>query len=112
IAGYPAVPVLSDAILKGWPGLDSERIYSAMKKSALQQDRNVPDYIKYGYVPQDKNAHSVSMTLEYGFNDWGIAAVAQKLGELGDYEMFSQRALAYRKIFDKRTGSMRAKNSN
>ena len=112
MTGYHAIPVLSDAILKDWPGLDQERAYEAMKKSALQQSRNVPDYIRYGYVPQDKSGHSANMTLEYGYDDWCIAAVAKKLGKVADYNVFSKRALAYQKIFDKTTGFMRARNSD
>jgi len=112
MTGYHAIPVLSDAILKDWPGLDQERAYAAMKKSAFQQVRNVPDYIQYGYVPQDKSGQSATMTLEYGYDDWCIAAVAKKLGKLNDYEIFSKRALAYQHIFDKKTGFMRAKNSD
>jgi len=112
MTGYHAIPVLSDAILKDWPGLNQERAYEAMKKSAFQQGRNVPDYIQYGYVPQDKSGHSANMTLEYGYDDYCIAMAAKKLGKLDDYEIFSKRALTYQKIFDKKTGFMRAKNSD
>lgn len=112
MTGYHAVPVLADAILKNWPGLDKERAYQAMKNSANQDTRKVPDYIQYGYVPQDKSGHSATMTLEYGYDDWAIAAVAKKLGKTQDYQQFSKRALAYKHIFDKNTGFMRAKNSD
>src|SRR5690606_10413502 len=105
-------PVLADAILKDWPGLDKERAYQAMKNSANQSSRNVPDYIQYGYVPQDKSGHSATMTLEYGYDDWAIAAAAKKLGKLQDCQQFSKRALSYQRIFDKNTGFMRAKNSD
>src|SRR5690606_34149565 len=53
MTGYHAIPVLADAILKDWPGLDAERAYKAMLNSAYQDIRGVPDYIKYGYLPQD-----------------------------------------------------------
>lgn len=112
MTGYHAVPVLADAILKDWPGLDAERAYQAMKNSANQSTRNVPDYIQYGYVPQDKSGHSATMTLEYAYDDWAIAAVAKKMGKAQDYQQFSDRALAYQRIFDKNTGFMRAKNSD
>jgi len=112
MTGYHAIPVLSDAILKDWPGLDVNKAYEAMKKSAFQQDRNVPDYIRYGYVPQDISGHSATMTLEYAYDDWCIAAVARKLGRMDDYELFSKRALSYQNIFDSESGFMRAKNSD
>ncbi|MFB5946204.1 GH92 family glycosyl hydrolase [Albibacterium profundi] len=112
MTGYHAVPVLADAILKDWPGLDAERAYQAMKNSANQSTRSVPDYIEYGYVPQDKSGHSATMTLEYAYDDWAIAAVAKKMGKTKDYQQFSERALAYQRIFDENTGFMRAKNSD
>jgi len=53
MTGYHAVPVLADAVLKNWPGVDAERAYQAMRASAFQKTREVPAYIEYGYIPQD-----------------------------------------------------------
>src|SRR5690606_2089056 len=61
MTGYHAIPVLADAILKNWPGLDAERAYQAMLKSAHQDIRGVPDYIEHGYLPQDKAGGSVTI---------------------------------------------------
>ncbi|MBX9733337.1 MAG: glycoside hydrolase family 92 protein, partial [Chitinophagaceae bacterium] len=85
--------------------------YTAMKKSANQQQRGTPEYIQYGYLPQDKHGWSVTITLEYAFDDWCIAQVAKKLGYTADYETYSKRALSYQQLFDAQTGFMRAKNS-
>ncbi len=112
MTGYHAIPVLADAILKDWPGLDQERAYKAMLASAFQKGRGVPHYIEKGYMPQDKMGHSASVTLEYGYDDWCIAQVARKLGKQEDYLKFSNRAQAYRHLFDPVTGFIRAKNSD
>lgn len=112
MTGYHAIPVIADAILKDWPGIDQEKAYKAMLASAFQEGRGVPAYIQYGYMPQDKMGHSASVTLEYGYDDWCIAQVAKKLGKAADYEKFAKRAQAYQHIFDKKTGFMRAKNSD
>lgn len=112
MTGYHAIPVIADAILKDWPGIDQEKAYKAMLASAFQTGRGVPEYIKYGYMPQDKMGHSASVTLEYGYDDWCIAQAAKKLGKEADYQKFSKRAQAYQHIFDKTTGFMRAKNSD
>jgi len=112
MTGYHAIPVLADAICKDWPGLDAERAYSAMLKSAHQDIRGVPDYIEYGYLPQDKAGGSVTITLEYAFDDWCIAQVAKKLGKTADYATFMNRAKSYANLFDAQTGFMRAKNSD
>lgn len=112
MTGYHAIPVIADAVLKNLPGINSEKAYKAMRASAYQKGRGVPEYIKHGYMPQDKMGHSASVTLEYGYDDWCIAQVAKKLGKEEDYQKFSKRAQAYQHIFDKETGFMRAKNSD
>jgi predicted alpha-1,2-mannosidase len=112
MSGYHAVPVLADAVLKNTQGLDPERVYAAMKKSAFQKIRGTQDYIKYGYLPQDKGSYSVTITLEYAYDDWCIAQVAKKLGKMDDYDLFMKRGEAYKKLFDKKSGFIRGKNAN
>lgn len=111
MTGYHAIPIIADAILKNIPGFDYSRAYEAMTKSAHQQQRGTPDYIRFGYLPQDKHGWSVTITLEYAFDDWCIAQVAKKLGKQKDYEQYYNRAMSYKKLFDPATGFMRAKDS-
>lgn len=111
MTGYHAIPVLADAILKNLGGFDVAKAYTAMRKSAFQQQRGTQDYIKYGYLPQDKHGWSVTITLEYAFDDWCIAQVAKKLGKMDDYALFMGRSKSYQRLFDSATGFMRAKNS-
>ena len=111
MTGYHAIPVIADAILKNIKGFDVNKAYEAMLASGYQKQRGTPDYIKYGYLPQDKGGWSVTITLEYAFDDWCIAQVAKKLGKQNDYNLFMQRALNYKNLFDKATGFMRAKDS-
>lgn len=112
MSGYHAVPVLADAILKDIPGIDINEAYTAMKTSAFQKIRGTKDYIKYGYLPQDIKGKSVTITLEYAYDDWCIAQVAKKLGHTDDYNLFMKRASAYKILFDKKTGFIRAKNAD
>lgn len=111
MTGYHAIPIIADAMLKGIPGIDAALAYEAMYKSAHQQQRGTPDYIRFGYLPQDKHGWSVTITLEYAFDDWCIAQVAKKLGKQGDYDYFMKRANSYKNLFDAQTGFMRAKDS-
>jgi predicted alpha-1,2-mannosidase len=112
MTGYHSIPIIADAMLKNIKGFDYSEAYTAMRKSAFQNQRGTPDYIKYGYLPQDKHGWSVTITLEYAYDDWCIAQVAKKLGRLDDYKLFMQRALSYQPLFDKASGFMRAKDSN
>ena len=111
MSGYHAIPVLADAILKNTKGINPTKVYAAMRKSAFQDIRGTKDYIKYGYLPQDKGGYSVTITLEYAFDDWCIAQVAKKLGLKEDYALFMKRAAAYKLLFDKSSGFIRAKNA-
>jgi len=112
MSGYHAVPVLADAVLKNTPGLDPEHVYDAMKASAHQTVRGTPDYIKYGYLPADKGEFSVTLTVEYAYDDWCIAQVAKKLGYMKDYDTFMTRANSWKALFDKNTGFIRGKKAD
>jgi predicted alpha-1,2-mannosidase len=79
MTGYHAIPILADAILKGVKGFDINEAYDAMLLSANQKQRGTQDYIRFGYLPQDKEGWSVTVTLEYAYDDWCIAQVAKKL---------------------------------
>ena len=109
--GYHAIPVIADAILKGFKGFDIAEAYNAMKKSAMQDHLGLKYYKELGYIPDDKEVESVSKTLEYAYDDWCIAQVAKHLGNEEDYKYFSTRAEYFRNLFDPSTGFMRAKNS-
>ncbi|HLO81189.1 MAG TPA: GH92 family glycosyl hydrolase [Chitinophagaceae bacterium] len=111
MTGYHSIPIIADAILKNFKGIDQAKAYEAMKKTAHQQQRGTPDYIRFGYLPQDKHGWSVTITLEYAYDDWCIAQVAKKLGNKADYDYFYKRAMSYKNLFDPKTGFMRAKDS-
>lgn len=112
MTGYHSIPVLADAILKGIKGIDIQKAYAAMKKSAMQNIRGTDVYRQYGYVPQDKYGSSVTITVEYAYDDWCIAQVAKRLGNNDDYETFMKRAASWKNLFDPATGFIRAKNSD
>ena len=111
MTGYHSIPILADAMLKGVQGFDYQKAYEAMKKSAFQNQRGTPDYIKYGYLPQDKHGWSVTITLEYAYDDWCIAQVANLLNKEDDYRIFTQRAMSYKNLFDASSGFFRSKDS-
>jgi predicted alpha-1,2-mannosidase len=112
MTGYHSIPIIADAMLKDIKGFDYNLAYEAMRKSAFQNQRGTPDYIQYGYLPQDKHGWSVTITLEYAFDDWCMAQIAKKLGKTEDYTLFMKRAASYKQLFDASTGFMRSKESN
>jgi predicted alpha-1,2-mannosidase len=112
MTGFHSVPILADAILKDMKGFDHELAYKAMKTSAEQTIRGTPYFNQYGYIPHDLHGWSVTYTLEYAFDNWCIAQVAQKLGYLEDAAIYEQRATGYKKLFDAKSGFMRGRLSD
>ncbi|NCD43458.1 MAG: glycoside hydrolase family 92 protein, partial [Bacteroidia bacterium] len=55
---------------------------------------------------------SVSKTLEYAYDDWCIAMMANDMELPELYKTFMERAQNYKNLFDPQTGFMRAKNNN
>ena len=108
--GYSAIPVVVDACLKGFEGIDLEKVYAAVKESATgDHEPGVKDLMKYGYIPSDYMAESIASTMEYAIADWGIAQLAAKLNKPKDYEYFLNRSKSYKNYFDPETKFMRGK---
>ncbi|MBC3541000.1 GH92 family glycosyl hydrolase [Rufibacter sediminis] len=111
--GYHSVSVISDAILKGTYTGDANRALDACVATARQGYYDgLNFYMQLGYVPEDKNSSSVSKTLEYAYDDWCIAQIAQKLNRQDIYQEFSKRAQNWKNVYDKSIGYMRPKLSN
>jgi len=110
--GYHAVSVIADAYLKGIHDFDSELALKAMTDTATNPKYDaIPEYIKRGYVPMDKLSESVSITLEYAYNDFTIARMAEAMGKDDIAKTYYQRAQSYENLFDPSVGFMRGKNS-
>lgn len=108
--GYSAVPVIADAYLKGFTGFDAERAFSAMKSSATNPNQKaIPYLLERGYIPCDKEHEATSIAMEYAVDDWGIAAMAKKMGKTEDYEHFLKRSMYYKTYFDPAIGFIRPK---
>ncbi len=111
--GYHAVPVLVDNYLKGnLPAELGDKILRLAVKSAKQQAFGIESYQQLGFVPYAERKWNVALTLEYAFDDWAIARLAQQLGQHDIAAEFSERAQNYRQHFDANTGFMRAKDHN
>ena len=109
MTGYHSIPVIAEAYLKGIRGFDAEKAYQAMKTTMMQDDRGLKYYKKYGYIPHNLLEESVTITLEYAYDDWCVAQMAKALDKEADYLFFSKRAKSYQNLFDEKTGFMRGK---
>jgi len=109
MVGYHAIPVLADAYEKGLLKEDPEKVLEAMKKSSMTDIEGLKYVREMGYIPADKERHSVSKGLEYAIDDWCIADMARKLGKEKDYLYYLKRAGNYKNYFDPHTRFMRGK---
>ncbi|MEZ4810259.1 MAG: GH92 family glycosyl hydrolase [Allomuricauda sp.] len=112
MTGNHAVSVLVEAFLKGHRGYDVDKAYEAVKHTMMGEIRGLAPYKEYGYIPFDKLDESVTISLEFAYNDWCVAQMAKALGKQEDYEYFNNRAKAYQYLFDDKTGFMRGKSSD
>jgi len=110
--GYHAVSIMADAYIKGITDIDAEKVLEAMVQSAKINRRGINYYATLGFVPTNKSSQSVSKTLEYAYDDWCIAQMAQKIGNDAVYEEFSKRARFFENLYDKETTFMRPRFSN
>jgi predicted alpha-1,2-mannosidase len=123
--GYHSAPVIADAYVKGIRGFDAHKALKACVTTATRQFYDgIGDYMKYGFVPDDKSGNSASITLEYSYDDFTIGQFARAVimaKEPSDQEkqfaedqlqIFTERSLNYRRLFDPSTGFIRAKKTD
>lgn len=116
--GYHAVPVIVDAYLKGIGDFDPKKALAAcVAKANIDEYRGIGLYKKYGYVPYDVTDHynsenwSLSKTLEYAYDDYCIARMAEKLGEKQIADEFYKRSLNYKNVYNSQTTFMQPRNN-
>lgn len=120
--GYHSVSVIADAMAKGITGFDYEKAFEAAKHSAELNHFGLEAYKRRGYISMEDEHESVSKVLEYAYNDFCIAQMAQILMQKkkfagagdplwNDYEKYIRRAQYYKNLFDRQTGFMRPRQN-
>ncbi len=116
--GHHAIPVISDAYLKGIGDFDAKKALEACIFTANMDDyRGVGEYKSLGYIPYDQidnHNHenwSLSKTLEYAYNDFCIAQMAEKMGENEIAEEYFKRADNYKNLYNPESTFMQPRDS-
>lgn len=120
MVGTHSAAVFCDAILKKIGGFDHREAFESMVKDATVPGdpqarwgrQQLPEYIKLGYCPEDGDIDSVCRTLDYSYNDWCCARVAEALGEHEQAERFYKRSGNWKKIFDPQIKFFRPRHSD
>ena len=111
--GYHAVSVLADAYLSGQLGdLDPLEVLEAMIKSSNINKKGSDAYTRLGFIPANTHNESVSCTLEYAYDDWCIARMAEALGETEIADTYYRRAHNYIHLFDGSTKFFRGRHED
>ena len=109
--GYHSVPVIVDAYMKGIGDFDADRALAACVATAnLDEYRGIGLYKSYGYIPYNKEGESVSKTLEYAFDDYCIALMAEKMGKKEIADTFRKRSESYRNLYNSATTFMQPRD--
>ncbi|TAN04873.1 MAG: alpha-mannosidase [Rhodanobacteraceae bacterium] len=106
--GYHSIVLIAEAQAKGFKDVDYASAWPVYRKRAMIDDyRGLPWYRKLGYIPSDKVGEAVSKTLEYAYDDWAMAHLAQGVGQPADAEFLRKRSRNYRNLFDRKDTFMR-----
>ena len=78
--------------------------------------RALKSYLKYGYIPLEDSVkeafhtnEQVSRTLEYAFDDFTLAQLAEALGKTDDAAVLRKRSENYQNVIDPQTGYARGR---
>ena len=119
--GSNSATIVADAYLKGLKGYDINTLWEAVVKNTSHEGPvhsvgrfGVDYYNKLGYVPYDVGVNeNVARSLEYAFADFCIYKLGQALGKPEkEIEIYAQRAMNYKKVFDRESLLMRGRNKD
>ncbi len=119
--GDYASSIVVDAAMKGFD-FDYGLAFDYLKKNAMEvageselnEGKGRPGldtYIQNGFIPLEeqlldfpKTESQVARTMEYAYNDWCVAQLADKLGQKEDFDILSMRALSFTNVYDENQG--------
>lgn len=119
--GNNSASVVADAYVKGLKNYEAETLWKAVVHGANHEGpmtavgrAGVEYYNTLGYVPYDvKINENAARTLEYAYDDFCIWQFGKALGKPdSEIDIYRERSLNYKNLFDKETGLMRGKNKD
>jgi len=123
MVGNNSASVVADAALQGITSReDMEVLYKALVHASGNVHPTVSSsgrkgheyYNSLGYIPCDKGVNeNVARTLEYAYDDWCIARLAQLLDRpQEEIDLYLGRSGNWRNVFDPQTRLMRGRNAD
>lgn len=90
--------IIADAFVKGVGGFDKSKAYALLKSDAFKQ--RSPAYRRYGWETEPAERMSCSYTMEYAYNDFCVATVADLMGDSLVKEQLLERATHWENLFN------------
>lgn len=121
MGGDSPVVLLSSSYAFGAKNFDVETALKYMVKAGTEPGKGphgdserpfLADYLKLGYVPNEKDSISASRTLEYASDDFAVAQFARNTGHDSEYNAFLKRSENWKNLIDPETRWIRPRNSD
>ena len=110
MVGSPGIIAVSDAVTKHIEGIDAERAWEAIYKSAMHDIRGGRYRKQYGYMPNDLQGESIAHDMEFAIADAAAYEVAKMLGK-EEAAYLENRSHSWLNYFDPTVGYPRGKSS-
>lgn len=131
MVGASSTPFVVGTWMKGIHNFDINLAYEGLRKNHMpggimskagyehntSEGGGIEPYMEKGYVPHPYKPRisafhkdGAGMTMEYSFQDWTLAQLAQELGKQDDYKYFLNRSNNWKNLFDKSYGFIRPKD--
>lgn len=112
--GHHSLPVIAAAIEAGiYQVQDRAKLAEAVRTTLNRKGYRAMDiYRDKGYVPSDKHQESLSLTLEYAYNDWAGARILKALGYAEEAKRYLEHSKNYRHLWDDKSGFFRPRLSS
>jgi predicted alpha-1,2-mannosidase len=107
--GYHSVSVIADAYLKGIRDFDAKKALEAMVSTATANEFGKQAFAANGFISASDEPESVSRTLEYAYDDFCIAQMANALNNKAIALDFERRSTNFVNLYDPHTKFMRAR---
>ena len=112
MTGNHGVSMIAEAFLKGIRNYDVDKAYDAVRNTMMGDIRGLKPYKEFGFIPYTELDESVTISLEFAYNDWCVAQMAKALGKNDDHTYFLNRSEAFKHLFNAETGFMRGRSAD
>lgn len=122
--GDHAAVFIAGSYLRGLQDFDVKSAYNLLLRNATIEGGTRPhitEYMEKGYIStpvverphvETKAKAGVTKTLEYAYDDYALALLANALNDKDNYTMLMKRTGNYKNVFDPSTGLMRGRLDN